>query len=170
MRRSQFSALILSALTLAGCSSYKLGPVNGTTSGEKSIEVRPFENKTVEPYLTDAVTGEIRKRLQQDGTFRLDTHGGGDVILTGVVTHYDRTQMTVQPGDTFTVQDYNIAITAHIVARARATGDVILEKDVIGRIPVRVGNDLVSAERQNLPVLAEDLARKIVSLLAEGGW
>ena len=35
---------------------------------------------------------------------------------------------------------------------------------------VRVGSDLTSAERQALPVLAEDLARNITSILVDGSW
>jgi hypothetical protein len=35
---------------------------------------------------------------------------------------------------------------------------------------VRVGNDLTSAERQALPLAADDLARSITALLADGTW
>jgi hypothetical protein len=35
---------------------------------------------------------------------------------------------------------------------------------------MRTGSDLVSDERQNLPLLAENLAKEIVSVIADGGW
>ena len=40
----------------------------------------------------------------------------------------------------------------------------------IGRTTIRVGNDLTSAERQAVPLAAEDLARSITSLLVDGEW
>jgi hypothetical protein len=47
---------------------------------------------------------------------------------------------------------------------------VLLNKDVNGSALVHVGGDLADAERQTLPVLAEDLARNIAELLTEGAW
>ena len=47
---------------------------------------------------------------------------------------------------------------------------MILEKDVQGRTTLRPGLDLSSAERQAVPLLAQDLARNITSLLADGSW
>ncbi len=171
MRRCSSLVISLVALVLAGCAGYKLGPTNGTAAGEKSIQIVPFENRTVEPHLTDAVTTEVRKRIQHDGTFKLDTHGNGDVILTGVITQYDRSELSVQPGDTFTVRDYRVGIAAEITARSRTTGKVILDKKVVRAYSMlRTGSDLVSDERQNLPLLAENLAKEIVSVLADGGW
>ena len=156
---------------LAGCAGYKLGPTNGAVAGEKSIQVVPFANQTLEPHLTDAVTTEVRKRFQQDGTYKLDTHGDGDIILTGVITRYARSELSVQPGDTFTVRDYRIAITAEITARSRTTGQLILDRKVVRAFNMmRTGSDLVSDERQNLPLLAENLAKEIVSVIAEGSW
>ena len=45
-----------------------------------------------------------------------------------------------------------------------------LERDVTGRTTIRVGADLGSVERQATPLLAEDLARNITALLADGSW
>ena len=170
MRLPALFCLTLLALVLTGCSSYTLGPTNGDAAGEKSVQVSPFANQTLEPHLTDAVTTEIRKRLQQDGTCRLDTHNNGDIILTGVITRYDHQEISAQPGDILTVQDYRLELTAQVTAHSRATGKVIFERSVSGYATMRVGSDLVSAERQTMPVLAQDLAKNVVALLAEGTW
>src|SRR5260221_481587 len=79
-----------SVLLLAGCAAYHLGPVNGATAGGKSIEILPFNNQTLQPRLGDAVTQALRERVQTDGTYHLDTHGGGDVVVSGVITSYNR--------------------------------------------------------------------------------
>ena len=170
MRGYSLFAIGLLALTLIGCAGYKIGPANGMTSGEKSVQVKPFANQTLEPYLTDAVTTEVRKRLQQDGTYRLDSHGTGDIILSGVITKYNREGLSYQPGDSYTVQDYRLFVTAQITARSRTTGQVIIDRPVTGYATMRVGADLVSAERQTLPILASDLAKNVIALLAEGSW
>lgn len=171
MRHSALFALTLLALALTGCAGYMLGPTNGDAAGEKSVQVTPFMNQTLEPHLTDALTTEIRKRLQQDGTYKLATRDNSDIILTGVITAYNRRETTLRPDDTFTVRDYRLSLTATITARSRATGAVIVpERIVKGYTSIRVGNDQTSAERQALPLLTADLAKKIVAILADGSW
>jgi len=171
MRRCAFILAGLAALAVAGCAGYRLGPVGGAVAGEKSIQVVPFANQTLEPRLTDAVTTELRRRFQQDGTYKLATHyDEGDIILTGTIVDYDRSEISFRREDTLTLRDFRVDLTANITARSRITGNVILEKTVTGHSIVRMSDDMPSTERQALPLLAEDLAKKIVSLLAEGSW
>ena len=59
---------------------------------------------------------------------------------------------------------------AHVIARDRTTGKVLLEKNVNGYTLINVGTDLADSERQSLPLLADDLARNITELLTEGAW
>jgi hypothetical protein len=167
----RFSALILLPLfLLAGCAGYRLGPTNGLAAGEKSVQIIPFVNHTLEPRLSEPVTLEVRKRLQQDGTYKLATHGDGDIVVNGTITSYDRGGISFQPSDVVTVRDYNLTITARIVAIDRFTGKTNLNQSVRGRTIVRVGNDLASAERQAIPLAAADLARNAVAAIADGNW
>ena len=170
MRLLQFLAVSTTVLFLTGCAGYHLGPVNGAVAGEKSIEVTPFNNQTLQPRLGDAVTQALRERLQTEGTYRLVTHGPGDIVVTGVVTRYNREGVSFLSSDVITPQDYRVHITARITARERDTGKVLLNKDVNGSVLVYVGGDLADTERQSLPVLAEDLARNVAELLTEGAW
>ena len=112
----------------------------------------------------------IRDRLQTDGTYHLDTHGGGDVVVTGVITRYNRIGLSYLNSDVMTAQSLRVNLVAHVVVRDRATGRVLLDKDVTGYTLVTVGTDLASAERQASPLLAEDLARNITELITEGAW
>jgi hypothetical protein len=158
------------AFMLAGCAGYQLGPVNGAVAGEKSIEVLPFNNQTLQPRLGDAVTQSLRERFQTDGTYHVATRGGGDVVVSGVITSYNRAGLSYLNGDVTTVQSFRVNIIAHVVARTRATGKVLLDKDVAGYTLVMVGTDLASAERQAAPLLAQDLAQNIAELITEGAW
>ena len=162
--------LIFTAALLAGCSGYHLGPVNGAVAGDKSIEVFPFNNQTLQPRLGDAVTQSLRERFQTDGTYHLVTHGGGDVVVSGVITRYNRIGLSYLDSDVTTAQSYRVNITAHVVVRERTSTKVLLDKDVIGYTLVTVGSDLASAERQATPLLAEDLAQNIAELITEGAW
>jgi Lipopolysaccharide-assembly len=170
MRPLKIFSICAAAALLAGCAGYRLGPVNGEVAGDKSVEIFPFNNQTLEPRLGDAVTQALRERLQADGTYHLATHEPGDIVVTGVIVHYMRQPMSYLNSDIATVQNYRVAVTAHVTARERDSGKVLLNKDVNGFTFVHVGSDLASAERQSLPLLAEDLAGNIAQLLTEGAW
>jgi len=170
MRPLRFLAAFALALLLAGCAGYHLGPANTAVAGEKSIEVLPFNNQTLQPRLGSALTQALREQLQTDGTYHLATRDPGDIVVTGVITRYSREGLSFLSADVSTPQDYRVDVTAHITARERGTGKVLLDKDVNGDTLVHVGTDLADAERQALSLLAQDLAQSITELLTEGAW
>jgi Lipopolysaccharide-assembly len=158
------------ALGLTGCAGYRLGPTNGVAARETSVQIIPFSNQTMEPRLGDAVTAQLRKELQRDGTYQLASHNDGDIIVSGVVTTYSRLPLSFQPADALTVTDYSVQLAAQVTARERSTGKVILDRRVTGSTLLIVGSDLTSAERQALPLLAADLAKNVTALLVDGAW
>jgi len=171
LNRSLCRILAFTALlVLIGCAGYQLGPANGTKAGERSVSVNPFINQTMEPRLTDAVTQQLRKQLQRDGTFRLSSSGVSDVVVSGTITHYDRLELSFSSTNILTVVDYRLRITALVKATNRSSGKLLLDQPVTGTTLLRVGNDLASSERQALPLLADDLAKNVTALLADGTW
>ena len=158
-------------LLLTGCAGYKLGPTNGLPAGSRSVQVNLFQNKVLEePRLSEAVTAALRKQLQQDGTFTLETRQEGDVIVNGTIYRYQRAGLSFQPQDILTPRDYRLTMWAQVDARERSSGKVLLNRRVRGHTTVRIGADLTTAERQSIPLAAEDLARNITALLADGEW
>jgi hypothetical protein len=157
-------------IACAGCAGYRVGPVSGDVAGDRSIEVTPFASKVIEPRVGDAVTTSLRRQLQQEGTFRLNTRGEADIVVTGSVIEYDRSNISFQLEDILTPRDYRLRIRAHVTARDRSSGRVLLDREVLGNTTLRVTPDLSSAERQAIPQAAEDLARNITALLTEGAW
>jgi len=170
MRPFRLFFMVSAAVMISGCAGYRLGPSNGQAAGEKSVQVTPFTNRTLEPRLGDAVTAALRKRVQQEGTYRLATHEAGDVVVSGVLTRYYRRELSFVPTDIATARDYRVRLTAQVTARERSSGKVLLDQPVTGYTLIRVGSDLASTERQALPLLAEDLAKQVVGLLADGSW
>jgi hypothetical protein len=159
----------LVALLLAGCAGYTLGPTNGLIAGDKTIQISPFLNHTLEPRLGDAVTTAVRENIQRDGTYHLATHGGADFVVTGVLTKYDRHELNFAPQDVLTVQDYRVSVTARITLRDVSTGNSTNWTSTAYTL-VRVGTDLPSSERQAMPVLADALAKNVTDSLVNGSW
>lgn len=155
---------------LVGCAGYRVGPVNGVAAGSRAVTVNLFENNTYEPRLSESVAFALRRRLQQDGTYRLDTQNEGDVVLSGKITRYDRAPLSFDPRDVLTPRDYTLSITAHVTAVERGTGKAIFQRLFLGRTVVRATADRNAAERQAVPTVADDLARNITSALTEGPW
>lgn len=158
------------AAALSGCAGYQLGPTNGVAAREKSVQVRPFANTTLEPRLGDAVTQGLREEIQRDGTYQIASHDDGDIVVSGVITGFDRREISFAPNDVLTGRDYRLSMTVQVTARERISGKVLIDRVVTGNTLIRVGNDLTSTERQALPLLAEDFARTVTGWLADGSW
>src|SRR5262249_50416993 len=146
MRFPGIPALCASVFLFGGCAGYHLGPVNDQTAGAKSVEVMPFNNQTLQPRLGDAVTQALREQLQADGTYHL-SRSGGDIVVSGVITSYGRQGLSFLSSDVYTANNYQVGIEAHIIARQRDTGKVLLDKNINGYTLVHVGSDLADAER-----------------------
>ena len=155
---------------VSGCAGYKLGPTNGLEAGARSIQINPPFNTTFEPRIAVALNQQLRKQLQRDGTYRLETRGEGDVVVTTTILGYEKTGESFEPRDTLTVRDYRVVLIAHVTAMDRISGKKIVDRDFRGRTTVQPGGDQASAERQALPLLTEDLARNITSALVDGEW
>lgn len=160
---------LCAVLFAAGCAGYRLGPVNGASTEDKSVEILPFNNQTLQPRLGDTVTQAVREQVQTDGTYHLST-ADGDIVVSGVITVYSRSGLSFLSSDVLTANNYQVGMIAHVIIRERATGKVLMDKDIKGYTLVHVGSDLVSAERQAMPLLAEDFARKLTQMLTEGTW
>ena len=151
-------ALILFTLSfgmLTGCVGYVAGPTNGLSAGTQSVRVEFFKNETLEPRLVVAVTRALKRNLQQDGTYALETQGNADLVVTGELTQFLRSGVSYTPGDSLSVKDYSMSLTAHIKVTRPSTGEVVYEGDITGNSTVRVGNDLTAGQRQAVPIIAE---------------
>ena len=161
--------LSLVCVALAGC-AYRLGPTNGQRAGARSVQISPFENKTVIPLLSEPITHALRREMLRDGTYRVDTAGDCDIIVSGTIINYDRRTIALQPKDALSPRDYRLVITAQVTARERVTGKLLLDRKVQGYSDIRIGSDEASAEREAMPLVAEDLARNATALLVDGTW
>jgi outer membrane lipopolysaccharide assembly protein LptE/RlpB len=158
------------AAALAGCAGYHLGPSSGLPAGSLSVQVLPFVNHTREPRISEYLSASMRRQFQQDGTFHLQTAGTPDIVVSGEIIRFERSELSYATNDVLTPQEYTLVLTANVVARDPVSGKTNINRAVQGRTYIRAGNDLASTEREAMPNLAEDLARNAVSILADGPW
>ena len=161
--------LLMLAGVGGGC-AYRLGPSSGVEPGARSVAVLPFENETLEPRVTEAVSTAVRAQLQQEGTVRLARQGDADIVVSGTVGSIRRVEQSFQSRDVRVLRDYRFEIEARVKAIQRGSGRTLLEESVEGHTMLRVQSDLASAERQAMPLLAANLARNITSRLVDGSW
>ncbi len=161
-------AVCLALLTAfaCGCTGYRLGPTLGAQY--RTVAVPTFRNKTYRPQLEAQITNGIIKRFQADGTLQVDSVANADVILTGMITQYRRHELRSLRTETGAPREYRVSVEARVEARDRVTGKIVLASTLVtGSADTFIGNDLQSAELQALPLIAEDLAKQVVTLLAE---
>ena len=155
-------------LKMTGCAGYRMGPLNGDAAGARSVQVKFFDNQTLEPRLVAAVNHSLRRHLQQDGTFRVESEG--DLVVSGVLKSFTRNGINYKPSDVLAVQDYSLQLIAQVTVTDQVTGQVMLESDIVGSSVVRVSADFASGQRQAVPLIADQLAQRAASLITDGEW
>jgi len=166
MKRLTSCICLLSAVLLSGCAGYKLGPVH--KNAYSSVAVPMFKNHTFTPQLEAQITNAIIKRFHTDGSLAVRSVDDADVIVRGEIVGYDRRTIRGQRLDTTVPSELRLAIQVRIEAYDRVTGAAIVPPTVItGNAEAFIGTDQQTTELQALPLIADDLAKKSVSLIAE---
>lgn len=149
-----------------GCAGYHVGPV--TKRNFNSIAVPMFRNTTLNPQIEAQISNGIIQRLQQDGSLRIEPESRADVILKGSVIKYYREPLRSLRTDTGVPREYEITITVRVEATDRRTGETVLKStEVEGKSDVFIGEDQQSAEEQVLPLIADDIAKRVAGMLVE---
>jgi hypothetical protein len=165
-RASLAAAMLFACLFTFGCAGYHIGPV--TKRNFNSIAVPVFRNITLRPQLEAQISNAIIQRLQQDGSLRIETEPRADVVLKGTIIKYAREALRSLRTDTGVPREYEITITVRVEATDRRTGETVLKStEVEGKSDVFIGEDQASSEEQALPLVADDLAKRVTGLLVE---
>ena len=158
-------AFLFIAALAGGSGCYHLGPVSKLSY--RSVAVPVFKNKTLKPQLEAQISNAIIKRIQADGTLRVEWEADADIVVTGTILRFDRTVLRFQTDDSQVPREYRLSIEAMVEAHDHAGHVVLAPQSITGHADTFLGNDLQSAEQQALPLIADDLARQIVSRLVE---
>lgn len=167
---SMRSLAVTVVCTLTACAGYQLGPSNGMEPGSRTVSVNYFLNRSPEPGLVDQIMTALRREIQVDGTYALETHGDGHFVIDGEILDIDREAISLNPSRIEASRDLRLSLVCRVVVTKRRTGEIVHERTVTARTVIRNEGDLNRADQVVAPMMAETLARKIVSLIADGEW
>ncbi len=157
------------SLCLSGCLGYHIGPVKPYYLKDvQALAVPTFKNETLIPHIDSLVTNTVIKQFQQDGTFKIVNASNADATLKAEITRIVRSPARSLVGNVLATTEFNLAI--HLRYRVVGRDGKLLGPvgEAIGTTSFFVGTDVVTDERQALPLATEELATRLVSQLSEG--
>jgi Lipopolysaccharide-assembly len=174
----------LSCVGLASCSSntgtilgYHIGPAKPYYLRDiHSIAVPTFGNNTTIPRIEVMVTNTVIKQFQQDGSFQITSAGNADAVLKGEISRISRSPARSVRGNVLATSEFNLVIRLRYKLIGRDGKPIGPSSEVTGSTSFFVANtsaesitgDVVSDERQALPLASEELASHLVTQLSEG--
>jgi hypothetical protein len=163
-----FAAAFIGSL-LSGCAGYHIGAVKPFYLRDvKSIAVPTFKNNTLEPRIEVLVTGTVIKQFQQDGTFRITGDENADAILKGEIVRISRAPSRSVRGNVLATVEFALTIRVRYSLVGRDGKTIGPPTEVTGSTSFFVGSDVITDERQALPLATEQVATRLVSQLSEG--
>lgn len=175
----KFGAAIVAALCLSSCLGYRIGPVKPNyLSDVHTIAIPTFKNETLVPRLEVLVTDTVIKQFQQDGTFKIGNSDNADATLKAEISRISRSPARSLRGNVLATSEFNLAMRVKyrlvgrdgktIGAPGEAQGTTSFFVNSGSATSDNVTGDVVTDERQALPLAAEELATHLVSQLSEG--
>ena len=159
-RRRLLAAPLLLLLPTA-CQTYQLGLPEGPPF--QSVHVAVVKNDTYAPQMQGHMTRAVREAFATGGSpVRLGNEGVADATLEITLDKYFRKGATFNPRDTGEPASFNLNLSAKATLVDNRTGDVYFKDRPFRQTIQSFGTDqLPERERQNLPLLARNLASNI---------
>ena len=188
-------AVGLTAMLFTGCAGYQLGGVKpGVYKDIEKLHVPTFKNLTLEPRLSSLVTNAVLAGLQSDGTYKVSNRADADAVLVGEIRQIVKQQLRAVRTDTLKSRELSLYLIVDFHLEDPQTGARIGDRvaqgaievpsedklgtaeEVIGARQGRVVGETIQfidpafkiGERNALSFVADDLADKLVSQLANG--
>ena len=167
MKNLFLAALV--CLCLNGCLGYHIGPAKPYYLRDvHSIAIPTFENNTLIPRIEVLVTDTVIKQFQQDGTFQITSNQNADAILKAEISRISRSPARSVRGNVLATSEFTLVMRLTYKLVGRDGKPIAPPGEVTGGTSFFVGTDVVTDERQALPLAAEELATHLVSQLSEG--
>jgi Lipopolysaccharide-assembly len=161
--------LAAACFCLVACLGYHIGPVKPYYLHDvRTIAVPTFENSTLIPRIEVLVTDTVIKQFQQDGTFQIASNENADAILKGEISRVSRSPARSVRGNVLATSEFNLVMRLRYKLVGHDGKPIGPPGEVSGSTSFFVGTDVVTDERQALPLATEELATRLVSQLSEG--
>lgn len=176
LRRTFFqTALLLPLAALTGCAGYQLGPVKPKKlTGIDKIAIHTVHNQTLEPRMEILLANSLISQFQRDGTFKVVREKEADAILETDLEQMIRRPARLQTGNVLLAKEYTLTLRCRYKLTKAGTGELLDTRVVTGDTSFfATGTTVIQAdvnqdERQAIPLAADNLAQRMVSIIAEG--
>jgi hypothetical protein len=161
--------LAAACFCLVACLGYHIGPVKPYYLHDvRTIAIPTFENNTLIPRIEVLVTDTVIKQFQQDGTFQIASNENADAILKGEISRITRSPARSVRGNVLATSEFNLIMRLRYKLVGQDGKPIGPPGEVSGSTSFFVGTDVVTDERQALPLATGELATRLVSQLSEG--
>jgi len=169
----RFLTLSFIALLFAGCAGYHIGPVRPKfMTGVETIAVPNFKNETLIPRVEVLMAGAVEQQIQLDGTYKIANSDRADAVLEGKIVEIRRNSARSVHGDVLTAREYRLTVRIEYKVTKRSTGEQLAHRTVTGDtsffVDPDLAGDVISDERQAIPLATKQAAINLVSQIAEG--
>ena len=162
-------AVIALSFCLTGCLGYTIGPVKPNYLADvHTIAVPVFKNSTLLPRIEVLVTDSVIKQFQQDGTYRIGNESNSDAILKAEISRVSRAPARSERANVLSTTEFNLVMRVKYKLVGRDGKTIGTPGEVQGTTSFFRTSDVVSDERQAVPLAAEEVASNLVTQLSEG--
>jgi hypothetical protein len=133
-----------------------------------TLAVPTFKNATLLPRIEVLISGTVIKQFQQDGTFRIANEDRADAVLKGDIISVGRAPARSVRGNVLATTEFNLVLRVRYTLTGKDGKVLVGPAEATGSTSFFVGEDVMTDERQALPLAAEELAGHLVSQLSEG--
>lgn len=164
--RAAAAVILLALVALPACVQYRLGSM--LPSDIRTVYVPTCDNATSEPMIESDVTQAILSQIQMDGSLRVAGQEDADTVLDIKLTQFQLDPVAYVSGQSSTVNQYRMRITASFVLRRTSDSSVVAESpSLTGWYDFDFTGDMTSSKNVALRPAAEDLGRRIVSAIVQ---
>jgi hypothetical protein len=171
-------ALVVSAFSsaiLSGCAAYRWGEpptgaasrptLAGTIPSSATLFVPPPTNASFAPQIHVPLATALREALLRRG-HAVASRKSADLLLDWEVIDYQQIRFSGTLNDSGRPRSLDLNLHLRVSLKDAKTGEALVrDREITARRRILSDSGLSEAERQAIPILAEDIARQIADLL-----
>lgn len=161
-----YICLIAATVLLGGCAHYQLG--DSSKLPYSSISIAPIVNSSYAPQIHTYLSEALATEILNSGKLALKAPSKAQTSLEVELTDYKKQIGATSHEDTGRARSLDLTLTAKVTL-VDADGKTLYSQIVSATNSYYANNGSVTAEQQALPLLAHQLAAKIVKTVL-GVW
>jgi len=161
MKRMATGLICLAMGVVCGCAGYSWRPT--VPEGVRTVAVPTFRNESSVTELGSAVTRQILREFQREGTYIIRNVGDSALEVQGVITDSSSRAVAYGRKTGERNREYRLHATALVSFIDKTSGRVLVDdKRYSAETTFLANDDMLTGERDATGRLAEEFARRIV--------